>query len=70
MKKGKQMNLRVSQETLSMRDALVQHFSKTNVIGKVSNTEVIELAIRELYKSYLGGSIPTKSATKERYGAK
>lgn len=55
-KKKKQMNCRVSLDVLKMRNDLVEKFNSNTEIGKISANEIVELAIRELYRQYF----PTK----------
>lgn len=49
-----QMNSRVSPETVELRNQLVEHFNASTPLGKVSEGDVIELAIKELYEKYIG----------------
>jgi hypothetical protein len=62
----KQLGL-VEEEILILRDQIVEHLNKNMQLGKVSGREVVELAIKELHKSYFGDKSPS---VKDRYGAK
>lgn len=55
MSKGKvQMNSRVSPDIIELRKQLVDHFNSHTPLGKVTEGDVTELAIKELYKQYFG----------------
>lgn len=64
----KQMLVKVDPEIVEMKDELVTHINKSLSIGKTSSSEVVSLAIKELYKNYLGDKV--SKSTKERYGIK
>jgi hypothetical protein len=53
--KTEQLNNRISVEVKKMVDELVEHFNNHLPLGKVTQREVVELAIRELYRSYIKG---------------
>jgi hypothetical protein len=64
------MNTRVSLEIIEMRDELVKHFNNNAPMGHVNANDVIELAVKELYKAYIDKPIVSKSKIAERYGVK
>lgn len=48
----KMLSCRVDPDIIDMRDKLIKHFS--DGVAKANSETVVSLAIRELYKNYLG----------------
>lgn len=53
MENVKQIGPRISLDSIRKLEELVNHFQKTN-LGRVTKDSVVDLAIRELYLSYIG----------------
>ncbi|MFB6508385.1 MULTISPECIES: hypothetical protein [Bacteria] len=54
MEEKKQIGPRITVETFKKLELLAEHFTKHNEFGRVSKDAVIEFAIKELYRDYLG----------------